>query len=84
MDDSTGQGARTSVRPEEAGGAGPHPAQVGDGQGPAAAAAPARTLTWAEAETMDILADNDMMESIAEGREDAKAGRLVEWKPQSA
>ena len=41
-------------------------------------------LTWAEAETMDILADGDMMESIAEGREDAKAGRLAEWKPRGA
>ncbi len=33
---------------------------------------------------MDILADGDMMESIVEGREDAKAGRVVEWKPQGA
>ena len=29
---------------------------------------------------MDILEDDDMMASIAEGREDVKAGRLVEWK----
>ena len=33
---------------------------------------------------MDILEDDDMMASIAEGREDVKAGRLVEWKPGSA
>lgn len=43
-----------------------------------------RPLTWSEAETMDILEDDDMMASIAEGREDVKAGRLVEWKPRSA
>ena len=44
----------------------------------------ARPLTWSEAETMDILEDDDIMASIAEGREDVKAGRLVEWKPGSA
>ena len=44
----------------------------------------ARPLTWSEAETMDILEDDDMMASIAEGREDVKAGRLVEWKPGNA
>ena len=33
---------------------------------------------------MDILADGDMMRSIAEGIEDVKAGRLVPWKPRSA
>lgn len=33
---------------------------------------------------MDILEDDDMMASIAEGREDVKAGRLAEWKPGSA
>lgn len=77
MDDSTAAQARGQD------GGRPGPAQGGDAQGPAAAA-PARSLTWAEAETMDILADDDMMEGIAEGREDAKAGRLVEWKPQGA
>ena len=45
-------------------------------------AAPKRSLTWAEAETMDILEDEDMMAGIAEGKEDVKAGRLIEWKPR--
>lgn len=44
----------------------------------------ARPLTWSEAETADILADDDMMASIVEGREDVIAGRLVEWKPKNA
>lgn len=88
VDDSAGQGAdssrSTAAQARGQDGARPGSAQGGDGQGPATTAAPARTLTWAEAETMDILADGDMMEGIAEGREDAKAGRLVEWKPQGA
>ena len=85
VDDSTGQSARsTAAQARGQDGARPGPAQGGDGQGLATTAAPARTLTWAEAETMDILADGDMMESIVEGREDAKAGRVVEWKPQGA
>lgn len=50
----------------------------------AEAAAPPRLLTWSEAETMDILADADMMARIAEGKEDVKAGRLVPWKPRGA
>ena len=44
----------------------------------------ARPPTWREAETTDILEDDDMMASIAEGREDVKAGRLVEWKRGNA
>ena len=43
-----------------------------------------RSLTWAEAETMDILNDRDMMEGIAEGKADVKAGRLMPWKPRDA
>lgn len=45
---------------------------------------PTCSLTWAEAETMDILEDEDMMASIAEGKEDVKAGRLIAWTPRSA
>ena len=43
-----------------------------------------RSLTWAEAETMDILNDRDMMEGIAEGKADVKAGRLIPWEPKDA
>ena len=46
--------------------------------------ASARALTWAEAETLDILNDKDMMEGIAEGKEDVKAGRLLPWEPKDA
>ena len=51
---------------------------------PGSKEAPARSLTWAEAETMDILNDKDMMEGIAEGKADVKAGRLVPWEPKDA
>lgn len=49
---------------------------------PGSKEAAARALTWAEAETMDILNDRDMMEGIAEGKADVKAGRLVLWEPK--
>ena len=44
----------------------------------------ARLLTWSEAETMDILNDDETMGDIEASREDMKAGRVVVWKPSNA
>lgn len=49
-----------------------------------AAWARARPLTWSEAETMDILNDDETMGDIEASREDMKAGRVVVWKPRNA
>ena len=43
-----------------------------------------RPLTWSEAETMDILNDDETMRDIEASREDMKAGRVVVWKPRDA
>ena len=40
-------------------------------------------LSWSEVETMDILADEELMKDIEEGIEDIRAGRVVEWKPRN-
>lgn len=83
MDDRNNPSSRAAAHASGAGGADPGSARAGGSRDPAEPA-PARSLTWSEAETMDILADGDMMKSIAEGIEDVKAGRLVPWKPRSA
>lgn len=49
-----------------------------------AAEARARPLTWSEAETMDILNDDETMRDIEASREEMKAGRVVVWKPKNA
>lgn len=41
-------------------------------------------LPWSIVETMDILADADLMKDLDESLEDIKAGRVVRWKPRNA
>lgn len=50
---------------------------------PPAKAAAALPLSWNEVETMDILADDELMKDIEGGIEDIRAGRVVEWKPRN-
>lgn len=42
-----------------------------------AAAAGAECTMWGLAETMDIMADDDLMEDLAKSDEDIRAGRVV-------
>lgn len=46
--------------------------------------APCPPLSWSEVETMDILANKELMKDIEDGLEDIRAGRVVEWKPKNA
>lgn len=70
-----GGGAGAPPKPERAAvGAGPA-AHMSDAL--AAAAAGAERPTWGLVETLDIMADADMMRQIAESEEDRRAGRVV-------
>ena len=44
-----------------------------------AAAAGADYPTWGLVETLDIMADDDLMDEIARSEEDVRAGRVVRW-----
>lgn len=44
---------------------------------PHAAAAGVECPTWGLVETMDIMADDDLMEDLAKSDEDIRAGRVV-------
>lgn len=69
-------------------GAPPKPERAAGGEGPAAhmsdalaaAAAGAERPTWGLVETLDIMADADLMKQIAESEDDRLAGRVVSWE----